>query len=64
LRPSIDTRTIEVARQILARLKEYDTGGDATFATIRLNESRLNWWEILYAMETGEKFLERRLARG
>jgi hypothetical protein len=64
MRPSIDARTIKVARRILARLKDYDTGGGATFATIRLDEHRLNWWEILYAMEAAERFLERWLARG
>ncbi len=59
-RPPINTQTIEVARKILSRLRDYNP--DDTFATIRLND-RLSWWEILYAMEAAEKFLERRLDR-
>ena len=62
LRPNIDTRTIGTARRILAKLKEGDPT-DATLSTINLDDSLLNWWEILYAMEAAEMLLVRRLDR-
>jgi hypothetical protein len=61
-RPRIDAKSIEVARKILVKLKEYG-GIDGTLATIKLNESRLSWWEILSAMEAAKQFLERKLDR-
>lgn len=61
-RPRIDAKSIEVARKILVRLKEYG-GIDGTLTTIKLNESRLGWWEILSAMEAAKQFLERKLDR-
>ena len=61
-RPAIDAKTIGAARNIYVRLREYG-GTDATLATIRLSGSRLNWWDVLSAMEAAKKFLENRLAR-
>jgi hypothetical protein len=62
-RPRIEARTIEDARRILVKLKDYDLGDDAALPTIRPNDRRLSWWEILSAMEAAEKLLERRLDR-
>lgn len=61
-RPVIDAPTMEATRKILVRLKEYG-GVDGTLTTIKLNDSRLNWWDILSAMETAEQLLERKLDR-
>jgi hypothetical protein len=61
-RPSLDAKTIEAARKILERLKDYDEI-DGLLMTIKLKDGRLGWWEILSAMEAAERFLERRLGR-
>jgi hypothetical protein len=61
-RPRIDAKSIEAARKIVVRLKEYG-GVDDTLPTITLNERRLSWWEILSAMEAAKQFLEHKLDR-
>jgi hypothetical protein len=62
-RPRIDAKSIEAARKLLVRLKEYGAV-DGTLPTIKLNESELGWWEVLSAMESAKQFLERKLDRG
>jgi hypothetical protein len=59
-RPRIDAQTREIARGILAQLKEYGPE-TAAMATINLDDRLLNWWELLYVMEAAERFLAVRL---
>jgi hypothetical protein len=61
-RPDLDAQTIEAARKILERLKDYDEI-DGVLMTIKLKDGRLGWWEILSAMEAASKYVERRLGR-
>jgi hypothetical protein len=61
-RPSIEAQTIGAVRSILVKLRECGAT-DATLATIMPSNSRLNWWDVLSAMEAAKKFLEGRLAR-
>jgi hypothetical protein len=61
-RPGIDAQTIEAARRILVKLREYGAT-DTTLATIMPSDRRLNWWDVLSAMEAAKKFLEHKLAR-
>lgn len=61
-RPGIDAQTIQAARRILVKLRDYGAT-DATLATIMPSDRRLNWWDVLSAMEAAERFLERRLNR-
>jgi hypothetical protein len=60
-RPDIDAPTIEGARKILIRLREYEPS-DAALTTLRLNDT-LSWWDLLHAMEAADKLLEDRLIR-
>jgi hypothetical protein len=61
-RPDLDAQTIEAARKILERLKDYDEI-DGVLMTIKLKDGRLGWWELMCAMEAAEKYIERRLGR-
>jgi hypothetical protein len=60
-RPNIDAPTIEAARKILAKLRDYEPS-DTGLATMKLDHS-LNWWELLHVMDAAEKLLEERLNR-